>query len=100
MLSDRRIELYDRSELHLLVGPFLAYQWNPDPKATDFDFGVAGGAQLDTRLYGGLGLSVGALYTHGFKDTTHSVVDHWKGWYYTHSRTLSIRAGLSVHTID
>ena len=95
VLADRRIELGDRFELYLLAGPFLGYQWDPLPRAKDFDFGVAGGAQLDRRLSGGLGLSVGALYTHGLKDITHSVVDHWKGWYYTHSRTLSLRVGLS-----
>ena len=96
-LADRRIELGNRFRLHLLAGPALGYQWDPYPqRAARFDFGIACGAQLETRLYGGLGLSVGALYTHGLKNVhSMNVIDEWKDWYYSKSRTLTLRTGLS-----
>ena len=97
ILADRRIRLGDRYRLHLLAGPALGYQWDPQPQvAARFDFGIAGGAQLETRIRGGLGFSVGALYTHGLKNV-HSmdVIEEWKNWYYSKSRTLTLRTGLS-----
>lgn len=97
VLADRRIELGDRFQLHLLSGPFLGYQWDPYPqRAARFDFGIAGGAEVRTRLSGRLGLSVGALYTHGLKNVDAGyVIDEWKDWYYARSRTLTLRIGLS-----
>lgn len=97
VLADRRVQLSNRFRLHLLAGPALGYQWDPQPQvAARFDFGIAGGARLDTRIRGGLGLSVGALYTHGLKNV-HSmdVIEEWKNWYYSKSRTLTLRTGLS-----
>lgn len=97
VLAERRIELGNRLRLHLLAGPALGYQWDPQPQvAARFDFGIAGGAHLETRIRGGLGLSVGALYIHGLKNV-HSmdVIEEWKNWYYSKSRTLTLRAGLS-----
>lgn len=97
VLADRRIQLGDRLRLHLLAGPALGYQWDPEPRrAARFDFGIAGGTQLEIRLYAGLGLSVGALYTHGLKNVDSGyVIDEWKDWYYARSRTLTLRTGLS-----
>lgn len=55
-----------------------------------------GGARLDMRLSGGLGLSAGALYTHGLKNVDAGyVIDGWKNRYYSRSRTLSLQIGLS-----
>ena len=97
VLADRQIRLGDRFRLHLLAGPVLGYQWDEFPqRAARFDFGIAGGAQIETRLSGGLGLLLGALYNHGLKnvDSGH-VIDEWKDWYHSKSRTLTLRTGLS-----
>lgn len=97
VLADRRIRLGNRFRLHLLAGPALGYQWDPQPqRAARFDFGIAGGIQVETRLYGRLGLSAGALYTHGLKNVDAGyVIDEWKDWYHSKSRTLTLRTGLS-----
>lgn len=97
VLADRQIRLGDRFRLHLLAGPVLGYQWDEPPQlAARFDFGIVGGAQVETRLSGGLGLLVGALYNHGLTnvDSGH-VIDEWKDWYHSKSRTLTLRTGLS-----
>ena len=87
VLADRRFELDNRVLLHLLAGPFLAYQFDPEPqRAKAFDFGVAGGAQLEMGLYGKLGLSVATLYTHGLRNIRETTLK---------TRTLTLRAGLS-----
>ena len=62
VLADRQIRLGDRFRLHLLAGPALGYQWDEYPeRAADFDFGIAGGAHVETQLSGRLGLLIGAL---------------------------------------
>ena len=87
VLADRRFELDNRVLLHLLAGSFLAYQFDPEPqRAKAFDFGVAGGAQLEMGLYGKLGLSVATLYTHGLRNIRETTFK---------TRTLTLRAGLS-----
>ena len=97
VLADRQFRLGDRFRLHLLAGSALGYQWYDDPrKAARFDFGVIAGSHVETRLFGGLGLLVGALYNHGIKNV-HSgyVVEEAKSWYYAKSRTLNLSTGLS-----
>ena len=87
VLSDRRIELGDRIRLHLLAGPFLGLSADrsDDPRVQPFDFGVAGGVQLDVGLSGNVGIVVGALHTHGLINTHTG----------DQTRTLTLRGGLS-----
>ena len=98
LLADRRIELGSRFLLHLLAGPALGYQWNPDfVRSKAFDYAVAGGFQIDTRLSDKMALSAGTLYTHGFSnihDNSH-VIQVWRDWYTEKTRTLTLRAGFS-----
>lgn len=126
-LADRRLELTSRVSLHLLAGPFLAFQRDSERevmisnregsrflvvsrKIGAFDFGIAGGALLKIGLYGRLGLSIGTVYTHGLRN-----IDEVKGvpkgvivpliWRYyaregyaVKTRTLTFRSGL-MYTI-
>jgi len=98
LLVDRRIELGSRFLLHLLAGPALGYQWNPNfVRSRVFDYAVAGGFQIDTRLSNKMALSAGTLYTHGFSnihDSSH-VIQAWRDWYTEKTRTLSLRTGFS-----
>lgn len=62
-----------------------------------FDYAVAGGIQLDTRLSDTMALSAGTLYTHGFSnihDNRH-VIQAWRDWYAEKTRTLTLRTGFS-----
>lgn len=97
VLADRQIRLGDRFRLHLLAGPALGYQWDEFPqRAARFDFGIAGGAHVETQLSGRLGLLVGALYNHGLTNVdSGDVIAEWKDWYRSESRTLTLRTGLS-----
>ena len=56
-----------------------------------FDYAVAGGIQLDTRLSDTMALSAGTLYTH---DNRH-VIQAWRDWYAEKTRTLTLRTGFS-----
>ena len=98
LLADRRIELGSRLLLHLLAGPSLGYQWDPNfLRSKAFDYAMAGGIQLDTRLSGKLALSAGALYTHGFTNVhdNNFVIQAWRDWYTEKTRTLTLRTDLS-----
>lgn len=98
LLADRRIELGSRFLLHLLAGPALGYQWNPNfVRSKVFDYAVAGGFQIDTRLSDKMAISAGTLYTHGFSnihDSSH-VIQAWRDWYTEKTRTLNLRTGFS-----
>lgn len=98
LLADRRIELGNRFLLHLLAGPSLGYQLDPNfVRSRVFDYAVAGGIQLDTRLSDRMALSAGTLYTHGFSnihDNSH-VIEAWRDWYVEKTRTLTLRTGFS-----
>ena len=124
ILADRRFELTARVSLHLLAGPFLAFQGNSERKIVisdreevrflvepreigAFDFGVAGGARVEIGVYGKLGLSVGTLYTHGLRniDTVEGVGRDtavpliWRYYavnaYTVKTRSLTFRTGLT-----
>lgn len=78
LLADLAFDLGDgdRASLHLLAGPAVARMmschvnsrdcgdiWSERFK--DHDYGVVGGAEVEFRLFDGLGTTFGALYTYG-----------------------------------
>ena len=92
VLVDRRFEL-GNPVLHLLAGPFVAYQL-ATYLGSPIDLGIALGAQLDVGLYGKLRLSFSPLYTHGLKSNSYWVATIQPPTH-TRTRTLTLRAGLS-----
>lgn len=95
VLSDRRIELGDRVRLHLLAGPFGGHQGGRRHTRI-FDFGVAGGAQVEVGLHGNWGLLAGTLYTHGLVNTGPIFEEYpYHQTAREKTRTLTLRCGLS-----
>ena len=80
--------------LHLLAGTFLGYAHGDHPVIAmieRFDFGVAGGAQLEVGLLGNVGLLVRTLYAHGLRNVGDNV-----GFGATRSLNVSIGISYSI----